>query len=81
MKPRDLPSRYKKILPWYYIRVGSPSRRKAQREAIAADLRSSQEPDDFLPCRGVTCVHPCGAGPCQWESGDEQRLEPMRRGS
>lgn len=41
MRPRDLPSRWVKILPWYYTERKQPSRAAAKRAAIERDKKDN----------------------------------------
>lgn len=44
MRPRDMPSTWVKVLPWYYTKKeGRPGRGEARREAIEDDLAASKD--------------------------------------
>lgn len=42
MRPRDLPSKWKKILPWYYTEASEPARKQARKKAIKQDVRDNE---------------------------------------
>lgn len=43
MRPRDMPSRWVKILPWYYTERNQPTRAAALREALTFEEAADKE--------------------------------------
>lgn len=49
MRPRGMPSRRVKILPWYYTERNAPSRARELSDALEQDIHASGEDSVSVP--------------------------------